>query len=168
MPLLNLPADAPFDPTFAASDDLQAGDPLAATLWVQRLTRVRDGARRLADLLTYGEVLGYGDQLRFHVAQLPASAGDRWLALPFGPDADVPTGRVSLVAYLPTGVPAVGQPLCGLLFDEVSEVSPAPERTTTVAFHFDQPNASAPQAILLAVPPQPGSRGLQHADRYGT
>jgi hypothetical protein len=44
-----------------------------------------------------------------------------------------------------------------MVFDEFSEVLPSPERTTGIAFHFDQPNATAPQAILVAVPPASSS-----------
>lgn len=153
LPELSPVGGAGFDPVFPFSDALQGGDPLAATQWFQRLTRVREGAHRLGEALTLGEALGYRDLLRFHVAQLPATPGDRWAALPFAADGEPPAGRLSIVAHLPAGRPAAGQPLCGLLFDEVSEVLPSRERTTGVAFHFDQPNASAPQAILVAVPP---------------
>ena len=42
---------------------------------------------------------------------------------------------------------------CGLVLDEWTESVPADHATTGVAFHFDRPNATAPQALLLAVPP---------------
>jgi hypothetical protein len=157
LPLLAVAAGAPFDPTFAASDALTGSDPLVATGWFQRLTRVRDGARRLADVLTLAEALNGQDLLRFRVAQLPSGPGDRWTALPLPPDGDASAGRVSVVAALPTGTPASGAPFCGLLFDEVAEVLPARTRTTSLALNFDRPDAAAPQAILLGVPPDPGA-----------
>jgi hypothetical protein len=43
--------------------------------------------------------------------------------------------------------------LAGLLVDEWVEVVPNAEETTGVAFHYDAPGASPPQAILLAVSP---------------
>jgi len=45
-----------------------------------------------------------------------------------------------------------GVDLAGLMLDDWSEVVPTTKETTGVAFHFDRPNASPPQALLLAVP----------------
>ena len=42
----------------------------------------------------------------------------------------------------------------GILVDEWTEVIPATEETTGLAFHYDQPNTEPPQAMLLLVPPQ--------------
>jgi hypothetical protein len=42
--------------------------------------------------------------------------------------------------------------------DRFTEVVPDPEQTTGAAFGFDAPAARAPQAILLAVAPQPGAQ----------
>jgi hypothetical protein len=44
-------------------------------------------------------------------------------------------------------------PVAGLLVDEWTEVVPSPQETTGLVFHFDQPSARPPQAILLAVAP---------------
>jgi hypothetical protein len=41
---------------------------------------------------------------------------------------------------------------CGLLVDEWTEVIPAREETTGVAFHYDRPNAEPPQVMLLVTP----------------
>src|SRR5215211_21261 len=41
----------------------------------------------------------------------------------------------------------------GLLLDEWMEVIPVKEETTGIAFHYNQPNAAAPQSVLLAVTP---------------
>jgi len=155
LPLFSL--DGAPDPTrldvgFGRSAELTGGDPLAATTWLQRAARVRDGARRFADALTYGEALGGRDTMRLEVAQLPARPGDRWVALPF--EGKPPAGRVSFAASLPLGAPGVGQAFGGLLIEEWAEIVPSAEETTAVAFHFDAPGASAPQAIILAVPPR--------------
>src|SRR5690606_4155811 len=42
--------------------------------------------------------------------------------------------------------------------DEWPELVPAPRQTAAVAFNYDAPSAQAPQAILLAVPPDTGAR----------
>ncbi|HEX8113806.1 MAG TPA: hypothetical protein VF516_39010, partial [Kofleriaceae bacterium] len=146
---------AQVDVGFATSATLQGGDAFAAALWFQRLTRVRDGARRLGDMLLYADALGGADPLRLAVAQLPAVTGDRWIALPFS-GTTPPAGRVSLVAHLPAGALDPARPLVGLLVEQFTEVLPAPAKTTGLAFHYDQPNATPPQAIVLAVPPRPG------------
>jgi hypothetical protein len=134
-----------------ASTSLQGGDALAAAGWAQQVARVREPVDRLASALGYAEALGSGDGLSFTVAQLPYASGDRWLGLRL--DGTRPSGsRVSLVVHAPTA-PRLDAPLAGLLVDEWVEVIPSPAETTGVAFHFDSPGACAPQAILLAVPP---------------
>ena len=57
---------------------------------------------------------------------------------------------------LPAGL-NTAQPLAGLWLDELLEVAPNDNETTGVVFQYDQPNAAAPQAILLAVPPDPAA-----------
>jgi hypothetical protein len=156
LPLLSLEGGAepaPLDVRFAGTAALTGGDPLAPALWLQRAARVRDGARRLSDALTYSEAITGRDSLQLKVAQLPARAGDRWIALPFPPTGP-PAGRVSFVVSLPLGAPAPGQALAGLLVDEWPEVVPSSEETAAVAFHFDRPSAEAPQTMILAVPPR--------------
>lgn len=134
----------------AASANLQGNDPHAAVTWLQRSARVREGAGRLHAATVYAEALG-GASLDFSVGQLPYLANDRWVGLPLvGPRP--PGGRLSLVAHTPATVDAT-KPLVGLLIDEWTEVVPSPEETTGLVFHYDQPSAKAPHAILLAVAP---------------
>ena len=49
----------------------------------------------------------------------------------------------------------VGKPLAGLLVDEWVETVPAASETTGIALPYDRPNSAPPQAMLLAVPPEP-------------
>ena len=44
------------------------------------------------------------------------------------------------------------------MVDEWIEVVPSPDETTGVAFHYDAPGSSPPQAILLAAPPAKAPR----------
>jgi hypothetical protein len=135
---------------FATSAALQ-GAPTAATEWAQRVSRVRAGVARLADVLTYGEVL-HGTWAELQVGQLPKEA-PRWNALPFPPDSE-PPGGVSYVAHLPLGAVDPTRPLAGLLVDEWVEVIPSATETTAVALNYDRPSSTAPNAILVAVPPE--------------
>ena len=43
-----------------------------------------------------------------------------------------------------------------LVVDDFTDVVPAADTTTAIAFGFDAPGARPPQSILLAVPPVPG------------
>jgi hypothetical protein len=47
--------------------------------------------------------------------------------------------------------------LAGLVVDDWMETIPAAVETTGVAFHYDAPGSRAPQAVLLAVPPDPAA-----------
>ncbi|MER5423919.1 hypothetical protein [Streptosporangium roseum] len=59
-----------------------------------------------------------------------------------------------VIAYAPQGVDlGAGGSAAVAVLDSFSEVVPASEQTTGAAFGFNAPAARAPQAILLAVPP---------------
>lgn len=137
--------------TFAASDALQANDPLAAATWFQRASYVRAGAARLGATMLYAEALGDAATLDLCVGQLPFQSGDRWVALPALADRTILAGRLSMVAQLGATPLRFDQPLAGLLIDEWVEVVPSRHETTGLSFHYDQPDAAPPQAMLLAV-----------------
>jgi hypothetical protein len=86
------------------------------------------------------------------VAQLPPTAGEKWLALPFG--SAVPDAELSIAAAS-SGAVDFAQPLAGLFCDAWPETVPSREETTGMTFHYDAPGARPPQAILIAVPPLP-------------
>ncbi|GIJ64827.1 hypothetical protein [Virgisporangium aurantiacum] len=83
-----------------------------------------------------------------------ASAKEAWIGLPRAPGAPG-GGRTSLVALAPAGDLSAATQLTGLLVDEWTEVVPSRTAVTGLAVHANRPNAEAPQAILLAVPPDP-------------
>jgi hypothetical protein len=57
-----------------------------------------------------------------------------------------------MVAYGP--LPAdLTLPVSGVVIDEWNEVVPSARETTGLIFNYDEPDARAPQAILLAVSP---------------
>jgi hypothetical protein len=159
LPRFTPPNAADLARTFSLSTTLQGGDALQSATWLQRAARVREGAAQLDTSVLYAEVLG-GSGLNLTVGQLPMVDGERWVGLPFDtPPAEADGGpprpaggRLSLVVQSPT-VPDPNRPLAGLVVDEWVEVVPSPQETTGLVFHNDQPNARAPQAILLAVPP---------------
>jgi hypothetical protein len=138
----------------ADSTKVQENDALAASTWFLRASRVRDGIARLDAAMRYAEALETGEHLNLRVAQLPYQPNDRWVALPLAPGKPLSTSRFSLVVQAVPGFD-VKLPIAGLLIDEWVEVVPGPSETTGVVFQYDQPDAAPPQAILLAVPPDP-------------
>jgi hypothetical protein len=137
--------------TWSASAALQAGDPDAAHTWLSRHAMVRDGTGRLADVVRCRRALGSPDE-QLTVGQLPFLDADRWVALPFVTGQSLEGRRLSIVAW--GAVPAAADlPMTGLLIDEWTERVPAPTETTGLAFHYDEPESRAPQAILIAVAP---------------
>ena len=67
----------------------------------------------------------------------------------------MPPSKLSLVLH---SIGALNPTLfaTGLLVDEWTEVVPNTHETTALAFQFDAPDACAPQAVLIAVPPVAG------------
>jgi hypothetical protein len=137
---------------FDASQQVQDGDPQQARRWLHRIKRVRPGAAALGDAFLYTDALSGTDRLNLQVGQLPFQAGDRWIGLPVDGNRPPEANRLSLVAQMPE-VFDPQAPLTGLMVDEWVETLPSSDETTGVTFHFDQPDARAPNAILLAVPP---------------
>ncbi|HET6315612.1 MAG TPA: hypothetical protein VFG86_04070, partial [Chloroflexota bacterium] len=151
LPRFRVPNPDRFAQAFAASSTLQGGDPTEAFTWLTRAARVREGAGRLMDTTRYIEAID-GVAPTLTVGQLPVTAGERWVALPPLPGKELPAGRVSMVAYgpLPTDLSLA---ISGLIIDEWNEVVPSARETTGLVFNYDEPDARAPHAILLAVSP---------------
>ncbi|MET9023770.1 hypothetical protein ABZV93_27730 [Actinopolymorpha sp. NPDC004070] len=83
-----------------------------------------------------------------------------WSNKPADPWQRTPDARRLVVAYAApdldlTALPGTARVAVAAV-DRFTEVIPAEEQTTGAAFGFNAPAARAPQAILLAVPPDPG------------
>lgn len=144
-----------FTNALAASTAAQGGDPLAANTWFTRCARVRDTVGRMGSCLQRAEVLGAAARLNLSVVQLPFVAGERWVGLPPVSGTVMPPSKLSLVVHTVGAINAT-QVMTGLLVDEWVEIVPNTRETTALAFQFDVPNSSAPQSVLIAVPPVPG------------
>ena len=68
-----------------------------------------------------------------------------------------PTGPV-LVVYGPEPVHAAAGPVAVAVLDAWTDSVPSRRHATTAAFGFNAPKSRAPQAVLLAVPPDPAVR----------
>jgi hypothetical protein len=131
---------------------LQEGRPWEVSRWLAQFARVREGAARLQETLTFAWALdspivrGEGNPLQ--VAQLPHRPGDLWWGLP-RKEGTAPGGHVAY-AVLSSGPVDFGAPLCGLAVDEWVEVMPGQREVTGLAFEHNAPGAVAPQAVLVA------------------
>jgi hypothetical protein len=146
---------AEFTNALTSSTAAQGGDPLAVNTWFARCAQARDAVACLGACLQRAEVLGAGARLNLSVAQLPFVAGERWVGLPPLPGAAMPPSKLSLVLHTVAAINA-SQAMTGLLVDEWVETVPNSRETTALAFQFDVPSSSAPQSVLIAVPPVPG------------
>ncbi len=139
---------------FAQSASLVASDPQAPARWIAQLRALRPGISRLDSALTLAQLLGAdaADPSALLLGQLPAMANDRWLGLTIDPVNPPARGRVAF-ACITAGDPLTESSYAGLLLDEWPERIPSTQENAAVAFHYEEPKARAPQALLLAVCP---------------
>ena len=150
LPLSSLTPAQPAE--YAASlvhgDALVSADPAAARAWLQRMARVRSGVASLERARLAAKALGASAPPVVRVLQLPTVATEPWVAT----RVQVSGPRVNVALFAPDALDP-SDPIAGFMIDEWVEVAPSSIQTTGVAFHFDSPGAQAPQAVLLAVPP---------------
>lgn len=151
--------------------------PLALLEWVHGLGAVRESLNQLDKVLLIQDLL-HPDApapLPLRPAQfstLPPvpNQSEYWLGLSWPRTYTPPGDALSLVQWLPDAYDAAGSQ-CALWLDEWTETLPQatpstsstpataqdpPQGTqsTSLAFHYDQPNSEAPQAMLLVVSPR--------------
>jgi hypothetical protein len=119
--------------------------------WLHGVARVRERMHHLENVVLLSAALPGATAPVLRPLQLPHEDGQPWLAMELPATATV-SGERLLYTALHEGAFDPHQPLCGLMVDEWTEVLPARELTTGVAFHHDRPNAEPPQAWLLALP----------------
>ncbi|MBI3541972.1 MAG: hypothetical protein HY075_01675 [Deltaproteobacteria bacterium] len=134
----------------------------AVKKWFHLTVRARDslGSLRRMSLAAeaLGQPLGFSGldtdtgRPRYSVLQSPAPAvAGAWAGLAGDADSIVP-GTISLV-LLSRDADASDTDWYGLLVDEWPELVPSKREKTGVSFHHPSPKSRAPQAILVAVPP---------------
>jgi hypothetical protein len=117
---------------------------------LQQMARVRPAIGRWRAVFLYAEALGTLSPT-IDAAQLPT--GQKiWAAGPNPASIAPSTGTLSLLLHRPTQPPA-SRSWAGLVVDEWTELIPAATQPTALAFRHENPVAEAPQAVLLAVPP---------------
>ncbi len=154
LPHLTPPDLVSLHSAFGQSTSLVAGDPQAPARWMMQLTHLRPGISRLDSALTLAQLVGDSTiaPQDLKLAQLPEIANDKWLGLGIDTANPPSKGRIAF-ACITSGDPATQSTYAGIMVDEWNERIPSITETAAVAFHYDQPYARAPQAILLAVCP---------------
>lgn len=125
--------------------------------WMARMAEVRPALAELAGCLVAAELSG-APPASLAVAQFPHAQGARWIGLPLAEKTPVDVD-VSLVVHAPDLSPGDATPalFAGLVSDTWTETIPGATETTAIAFHYDAPGARPPQAMLLAVHPDPAA-----------
>lgn len=139
------------------------GSPFPIDDWLHGVARVRERMRHWEMVGLLGEPLGATTAASLDALQFPHRPNDVWLGLafpaiyrdgvPFVLDGD----RLLYTAHFAAGAQVDTSDsmklYSGLLIDEWTEVVPATQETTGLAFHYDRPNTEAPQTVLLVTPP---------------
>ena len=121
--------------------------------WLLTTSPVRPKMQSLETARLLGEVFGQSSAA-LQPVQFPYTTGDYWLGMAY-PSTYIPTGDKLSLVWMGDEGPVPGETATGLLLDEWIEILPQVEETTGLSFHYDQPNATPPQTLLLAVPPAP-------------
>jgi hypothetical protein len=131
--------------------------------WLQNASHVRPKLSRWNAVLSLFECYN-GDRLALKPVQLPYRANDSWLAVEFpatDPDSDPANPSTFTINHDTLSVTIHGEAAfapasyqCGLLVDDWTELIPVKNEITGIGFHYNQPNATPPQALLLAVTPE--------------
>jgi predicted transcriptional regulator len=131
---------------------------LAIETWMESVSRVRPHMSRLEQIRMISEAQQEVETI-FQAAQVPFKEKNSWLAVEF-PAIDEITGERfdildDTIALAIHGESAnkVNEPQSALLIDEWTESIPNDKEITGVSFNYDQPNATAPNALLLAIEP---------------
>ncbi len=155
-----VPAFTPRDPaqlfTQLSGDTLlRHGGPFAMDGFLAGAASVRENLAHLQQVWGLGEAFGASIP-EVKPAQLPEVADDYWLGIAFPPDHTPESDKLSLVVIDPDVHKIFAGTMRALLIDHWTETIPSREETTGVSFFYDQPDATPPQALLLAVSPRPG------------
>ena len=124
-------------------------DAVATEAWLHSASRVRPGVADLTWGIAAARWLNrpLADPA---VAQLPHTPGTPWIGSKVG--AALPRGEWLSLTLFDSAF--LANPLqAGLMLDDWTETIPADRETTGVSFNFNRPNAVAPHAVLVAVPP---------------
>jgi hypothetical protein len=122
--------------------------------WIGGLAKVRKNVSELDSLISMLSAVKTQQTFRYIPMQFPYESKDRWMAVQFMSKEEIwPVKGKLLYTCLDTQNTNVGDTFSGLIIDEWTETIPNKEETLGLAFHYNRPNAEAPQSMLLVTPP---------------
>ncbi len=126
--------------------------------WLTSIARVRKNAANYEMLSIVASAVDFKSfhNLRQLLPMQMPYAGDgteRWMGVSVSSPAGLKEGRIAIGASVPSGYVVSGDQV-GIMIDDWVDVIPAREQTSGISFHHNQPNAKAPQCLLLGLTPQ--------------
>lgn len=129
--------------------------------WLQSISEVREKmfATEMANMLvdTFGNSFADMAPVQFpFIENEDSNDNDHWLGIEFPEEFEPDEDKLSLVLLNSNNLTKgnANTPRIGFIIDEWIEIIPHKMSTTGISFHYDQPDATAPQTLLLAVTPQ--------------
>lgn len=119
--------------------------------WLQSVAHVRN-PMKLLENLSHQYSLYHENDADFSPIQLPYLPAEPWIGTAYT-DGMKDQERISISVYSTSAID-YSKPISGMLIDEWTEFIPSQKETTGISFQFNRPNASPPQSILIAVPPE--------------
>jgi hypothetical protein len=129
--------------------------PLPVDEWLHGASLVRKKIKNFELLRIINDITS-PSALECQPIQIPYRLNDNWLAVEYPAGTEIVHDTVCVVQCLPQGFDATSFQT-GLVIDDWTESIPKKEETTGISFHYNQPNSSPPQAVLLAVSPEEGT-----------
>jgi hypothetical protein len=145
----------------------------AADAWLVKASHVHPPVADLLSACCAAEALGTGPALALTIAQFPVPQSAQqgkppplvaWAALPF---AGQPPANGTLSLVMAAAAPPPGA-FAALVVTDWTEVIPSQRQIAGLAYHYDAPDAQAPQCVLLAVPARRDTATWNYADLAAT
>lgn len=124
--------------------------------WLQSVSRVRPAIAKFEAMRIMCEAIS-GTEISLKVAQVPFRQKDSWLGFEFpleydGKPFNILDDTLALAVHGDAAFKTT-EDQSVLIVDEWTEKIPVDEEITGIAYHYNQPNAAAPQAVIVAVEP---------------
>jgi len=134
-----------------AKNDLKMDFPVEE--WLNGTACVREKVFSAVEILNFVNITK-GREMELIPLQLPYSEKERWLAVQFAKqDENIIAKDKLLYTIISSHKHTEKDTVCGFLVDEWTEAIPNSEETAGLSFHYNRPNAEAPQTMLLVTPP---------------
>lgn len=142
---------------------LDVAGEMAVEQWTQGIAKVRENMANYQRARFYADSVTGNLTNEPQITQLPnypypipdgyVVENNRWIGMKLPDDYQIPGDNLSLVLELPEGVEDLTVH-SGMIVDEWVETIPLKNVHTGVAMHYNEPNAEAPNSLIMAVTPQ--------------